>query len=339
MSGIYPYLYTRGAFMKKRLLRQSDYHKLLKMDLPEIIKYLEESDYKKAIDELALELKGIDLIEAALNRSLGEFFRKIRQMADMKSKAILDVYLRRWDIHNAKTAMRTVFSNVPVEKMGHLLVVAGAYPKEFFIELAKQGSVEEIIKRLSFVDEKTREALALAYGSSKALLQVESMLDQMYYHRMFRHGKRLGAEAALFKRFLADEVAIINLKTVLRLRAEHVEPAEIRKYLIMQEGKQDAELMAVLNAPSESIIPEAQKTRFGVFLGGAATGVDVEIAAERHLVETYASSAYMNPMSITPLLTIMFIKAAEVANLKGLVKAKQLGMAQEFIEQKVVVQW
>ena len=70
--------------MKSKLLQEEDYQKLLKMKLPEIIKFLEETEYKKSIDELALSLRGLDLIEAALNKSLAEFFNKIRQMADME---------------------------------------------------------------------------------------------------------------------------------------------------------------------------------------------------------------------------------------------------------------
>ena len=325
--------------MKKKLLRQEDYQKLLKMELPEIIKFLQESDYKKAIDELALSLKGVDLIEAALNKGLADFFRKLRQMSDMRTREILDIYLERWDIHNAKTVMRSFFSATPAEKMKHYLVPAGAMKEEFYLQLAKTNSIEEIIKRLSFANEKIREQMIAAYGSSKSLLQAESILDQYYYDKMFRSSKRLGADAAIFKRFLGDEIALLNLKTILRLRSENIDSAEIRKYLIMPQGHQDAEIMGVLNASSENLLSEVQKTRYGKHLSGSENSVDVEMAAEKFLVQKYASTAYMNPLSVTPLLTIMFIKAAEVSNLKRLIKAKQLGLPQDFIEKTVILQW
>jgi V/A-type H+/Na+-transporting ATPase subunit C len=339
MSSIHPYLYTRGAFMKKKLLTGQDYQKLLKMDVMEITKFLEESEYKKEIDELALGLKGVDLIEAALNKNLGRFFQKIRQISDMQSKGILDIYLERWDVHNAKTAMRAVFSKMPTEKMSHLLVPAGAYPQETYIDLAKSASVEDAIKKIPFIDEEMKEKLSGSYGQTKSLLAIESMLDQWHYDKVHRLGKRLGSDASLFKRFLSDEISMLNLKMILRLRMENVDQTEVKKYLIMQEGKQDGELLAILNAPQESIVSEAAKTKYGKFLAGASGGVDVEIAADRYLVLKYASTLYMNPHSITPLLTIMFIKSAEVNNLKGLVKAKQLGMDQGFIEDKVVALW
>ncbi len=339
MSGIYPYLYTRGAFMKKKLLRSQEYHKLLKMDLAEITKFLEESEYKREIDELALGLKGVDLIEASLNKSLGRFLHKIRQMADRESREILDIYLERWDVHNAKTALRAVFSKTSMENVQHLFVPAGACAHQAYLEMAKCTGVEEALKKIPFIDEGMKERLGSAYGTSKSLLEVESMLDQWYYDKVLLKGKRLSSKVPMFKKFLSDEIAALNLKTALRLRMEHIDPNEIRKYLIMLEGKQDNELMAILNAQEDNLIAEAQKTRYGKFLSGAVTSVDVEIATERYLIEQYASSIYMNPFSIAPLLTIMFIKSAEVANLKGLVKAKQLGMNQEFIEQKVVALW
>jgi V/A-type H+/Na+-transporting ATPase subunit C len=341
MNTIYPYLYTRGAFLKKKLLRKEDYERLLKMELAEIVKFLQESDYKGAIDELALSLKGVDLVEAALNASLADFFRKIRDFADMGSRFILDTYLERWDVHNAKTILRALFSKTPVEMVNNLLIPAGSRSKEYFLELLKSGSIEEAIKRLDFVDEKTREQAASAFSSGKSLLQVETILDQYYYTQMFRKGKRMGAEHFLFKRFLTDEIMITNLKTIMRMRNEGIDPAEVRKYLIQKEGKEDAGLSPVLSATSmETMLSEAQKGPYGKFVSGIAGMAlfDVEVASERYLAQKYASSSYMNPLSIAPLLTIMFIKASEVQNIKALVKAKQLGLEQEFIE-KVVARW
>ncbi len=339
MNTIYPYLYTRGAFLKKKLFQKQDYEKMLKMDLFETIKFLEESEYKKAIDQLALSMKGVDLIEAALNKSLADFFRHIRRMSDMQSKFILDTYLERWDVYNAKTILRAIFSKTSVEKMQLLLIPAGRHGKDYFLELMKIGTVEEIIKRMDFMSEKTREQAALAFAGGKSLLQVETILDQHYYTNMFRKGRRMGAEHFLFKRYLGDEIMILNLKTIMRMRSEGVDPAEVKKYLIQKGDGEDAHLSTMLSAPSiEGMLMEAQKGKYGRFLSGISgmTLFEMELACDRYLIEKYASSS-MNPLSIAPLLTIMFIKAAEVQNIKGLVKARQLGFEQEFIENKVVL--
>ncbi|MBS3111573.1 V-type ATPase subunit [Candidatus Woesearchaeota archaeon] len=340
MNTIYPYLYTRGAFLKKKLLQGQDYERLLKMELPEIIKFLGETDYRKAIDELALSLSGVDLMEAALNRGLADFFRRIRGFADMQSRFILDTYLERWDVANAKTVLRIMFSDADREKAGLLLIPAGRHPAEYFLGLLKLPSIEDALRRMEFIDGKAREEAVSAYAGGKSLLRVETILDRQYYAAMFRQGKRMGAEHMMFKRFLGDEIAIINLKTVMRMRSEGIEPAEIRKYLIQKAGEDDAQLAGMLSAPGiEGMVTEARKGGYGKFLSsiGGATLLEAELACDRYLIGKYASSAYMNPLSIAPLLTIMFIKAAEVGNIKALVKAKQLGMGQEFIEGKAVV--
>ena len=45
--GKYPYTYARVSVMRSFLLRKEDYHKLMKMNVNEIISYLQSSQYKK----------------------------------------------------------------------------------------------------------------------------------------------------------------------------------------------------------------------------------------------------------------------------------------------------
>ena len=68
--GTYPYTYVRTAVMKSLLFKKDDYQKMLKMGFNEIAKLLQESHYKKEINELGTEYSGSDLLEIALNRNL-----------------------------------------------------------------------------------------------------------------------------------------------------------------------------------------------------------------------------------------------------------------------------
>ena len=63
--------------MKKNLLSKSDYDKIFKMGPEEICKYLEDFEYKKEVDELAIEYKGLELMERTLQLNLGNNFSKL----------------------------------------------------------------------------------------------------------------------------------------------------------------------------------------------------------------------------------------------------------------------
>jgi len=77
----YPYTYARVAAMRSNLLNKQQYHKLIKMELNSLIKFLEEeTTYKEQIDKLAINYSGVDLIEHALNENLVTTTEKLRRI-------------------------------------------------------------------------------------------------------------------------------------------------------------------------------------------------------------------------------------------------------------------
>src|SRR3989338_2280227 len=87
--GRYPYTYARTAVMKSLLFRESDYHKMLKTGFDEIAKFMQESNYKKEISELAAKHSGADLLESALNKNLANTFKKLIRISPNELGAII----------------------------------------------------------------------------------------------------------------------------------------------------------------------------------------------------------------------------------------------------------
>ncbi|MCG7855092.1 MAG: V-type ATPase subunit, partial [Methanoregulaceae archaeon] len=60
-AGPVPYVYvcTRMRVRKSKLIPREDYLRLLNMSIPEITRFIEETQYKKVIDELASSFHGI----------------------------------------------------------------------------------------------------------------------------------------------------------------------------------------------------------------------------------------------------------------------------------------
>ena len=62
----YAYAVARVQAKRGKLIPRSEYDKLLKMDVAEITRFIQDSEYKEEVDELAARFSGLDLLEAAL---------------------------------------------------------------------------------------------------------------------------------------------------------------------------------------------------------------------------------------------------------------------------------
>jgi len=59
----YAYITGRVRAKKTKLVPHDMYQRMLSMDLAEITRYLEETQYKEEIDEMAKDYSGADLVE------------------------------------------------------------------------------------------------------------------------------------------------------------------------------------------------------------------------------------------------------------------------------------
>ena len=109
--GSYPYTYVRTAVMRSSLFKGGDYNKMLKMSFSEIARFLQESHYKKEINDLAAQHSGADLLELALNRNLAESFKKLIRTSPNELGILIREYAKRKDIEDIKTILRGKFTN------------------------------------------------------------------------------------------------------------------------------------------------------------------------------------------------------------------------------------
>ncbi len=85
-----PYIYvcTRMRVRKSKLIPREEYMRMLNMSLPEIIRVIQETEYKQEIDELSTAFKGIDLIEVALSWNLAKEYQKILEITPGKPETV-----------------------------------------------------------------------------------------------------------------------------------------------------------------------------------------------------------------------------------------------------------
>ena len=87
--GSYPYTATRVKARTSLLLTKDDYAKISKMGLNEIIRFLEEREYKNEIDALSSHYKGMELINVALNENLANTVNKLIDISTKESHILI----------------------------------------------------------------------------------------------------------------------------------------------------------------------------------------------------------------------------------------------------------
>lgn len=343
LADCYPYTYVRVITMKSKLLSRDDYNKLLKMEFSGITKFLQDSEYKKEINQLALEMRGADLLESALNMNLAESFIKLQRISPDELNLLIGAYLQRYDVYNLKTLLRGKFSGMPVQDIKKLLIQAG--PQKAEIEkLSCEDSVEEVLSKSSLLNKKALIHALSAFKTSRNLLDIENALDKAYFENTFELANHIPTQGELFKQFLLYEIDILNLKMLLRLKRQGVPESSISNYCFMFGSELNKDMIIKLTRHDmKAMLKMLETTRFKAIIKKHHTSIETkesliwfENDLDRYLLNKSITLLHQFPLSIDIILGYMFAKEIEVRNLKALVKGKQLGMDEAFISSQLI---
>ncbi len=340
----YPYTYVRVMAMKGKLYKKQDYDKLLKMQANEIAKYLEESDYKTDIHALGKELSGYTLVEAAIHANFVRHIRHLQQISSPEMNLLLRAYLKQYDISNLKTVLRAKAAGQQKEVIAHLLVPLGIFTQERLLEFFSLDSVQRILLATGFSEKEFHAALQY-YEKEHSLLEIENFLDQQYYSFLFEFFQHLSGEHTLFKEFLQQHIDVLNIRLLLRLKKQMLDPEKISAFFF-SGGKffSLATLRAFSRRDFASLVTVLKKTTFKTLVIRHAEELareDItafETALNVWLLRQSTLLLHQFPLSVDTLLGYMFAKEIEIRNLRTLVKGKQLGFAEAFLAQHLVIE-
>jgi len=322
--------------MRGKLIGKDQYMKLLRMKQNEITKFLQETEYKGQIDELAVSYSGVDLIERALNKNLVATFEKLRRISEDKVDQLLDVYLQRWDLYDLKTVLRGIVSKADKEYIASLLISGGSLKKNFLMKLYETGDIEEVLKAIDFVPFAEWQDMIKKAKESGDLSEIDTKLSKQYYTGLLTFSKRLAGTGKPFGRFLQNEIDNLNFKTLLRLKKKGFEPAIIRNHMIFEGRILDSRLIEKLIAAEASTLKDVLRwTPYAGLLQETLTETELEV--DKFLIQQSFLSVHQMPLTVTAILSYLLAKEIEVKNIKAIVKAKQLGIDERFIEQKLVI--
>ncbi|MFC1754734.1 ATP synthase A1 subunit C [Thermoproteota archaeon] len=340
-----PYTYARISVMRSRLVKKDDYNRLMKMKLNDITRFLQETDYRKEIDEMGVNYSGVELVELALNKNLVKTFLKLKRIAEYDDlRRVMEEYMKRRDIWNIKTILRGKFIGEDEQKIKDLLIPIGEFNEKFLDEFMKKDSVEEMIKSLKFLGKDNINDALDFFKETKSLFAIENMLDDIYYTNALEFSKRMPRQGAFFRRFIENEVDTINIITILRLKKEGMKKEDIMKFVIYPGGRIRKNRLLNL-AKSEdigsmvSILGKMgyEKVLKDVYEKSKKDISSIEIKLNKHLLDRAILLLHKHPLSVDVILGYMFAKEIEISNLRTIIKGKQLGLSEEFIEKGIVI--
>ncbi|KQC04453.1 MAG: ATP synthase subunit C [Methanoculleus sp. SDB] len=343
--GPYTYVCTRMRVRKAKLLPREDYLRMLNMSLPEITRFIEETEYKAEIDELSPSFSGIDLVEVALSWNLAKEYQKILEITPGALHQFMQSYLRRWDIQNFLTILRGKQQGVSAGRIKEVLIPAGKLNRAFLDRLLAEDSVERIAdamkgKRLYPVLERELPG-ALETGS---FAQLENELYKGFYNELLIDAKSGVKGGFAFLAYIRLEIDFMNVQNLFRLRSGTVE-GDIRTLMIPGGSFSIDELQRIAAIENAGDFIDAVQKKGGL---QSVTGLledirnhrpihEIEIELTRIMLAEMERLSKRYPFSICPVLVYLEKKKYEVQNLRSLARGKEAHLPTERIQSYLVV--
>lgn len=337
-GGNYAYVNARVRAKKAALLPAEEYPKLLARDAPEIARTLQEGTYKAEIDELAARYRGAELIERATRLKLGRTYSQILGFATGELQAMIAQYLGRYDAYNVKTILRGKFSGArPEEILAETIPTGSLAPR--LDELCRLESIDAVVDALRGTPWGKVLAAQTEGRQVSNLVAVENALDRAYYEALATSIPTNGAANRAFHDWIRNEIDVVNLKTLFRLRFAGVTDWEP---YFLDDGREVGRDTAqrIVRGTDDEVLQEIGALRVGPQVAEAArvslaqANVNaIATALDKELLRDAGDFSHRAPLSVLPVVDFILRKKIEADNLRAIAYGKQTGLPNATIEE------
>ncbi len=339
----YSYSVARARGMRRHLLTDKQLATIIDArDLEGSLDILNNTAYGPMLAETST--KGFGEMEQALNKDLIGMLMKIHRLLPNKVNEVFYWYLVKYEATNLKTILRGVFAKAPKDEIvNNLLPISLTIKKSVYEDLAGMSNVEEIV---SFLDSTIfGHSLTKAlpeYEKSGLLLPLETALDRFVYENLWKKASKFkGMDVEFLKKAIGVEIDILNLKVLIRSKAEEIKPEETSKYLIPKGYALSMKKLAPLNKLEEvdTIVNAMENTAYSKPL---EDGIEKykktrELSAVERALDSYYSSLAFElqqdqPQAMGPIWRYTIDKKTEIRNLILILKLKMENFTPEEIK-------
>ncbi len=341
----YAYASARIRAMKSRLLERKALEELaLKLDIDAVISELERTPYREDIEDASVQHSGIACVEEALRRNLAKTLQLILSFVKGEdAERCVTIFLNKWDIQNIKTILRGKNIHEVPEEIAESLAPAGALDDAILTELIKQPDVKAVIDLLATWGVEYARPLThyfTEYSETRDLVVLEYALDKFYYDNALKVAGGLSYDEGIIQGMLRTEIDITNIKSVLRIIRDKVEPEDTGYYFIPHGKELDVdELTAMSNTHTiDGVFKQLASTSYNFLANVPDEYVKAEkISAFEKELDTFLLHKALNmfsgdPLSIAVVVAYLWAKFNEITNIRIIALCKT-----EYVPEKEVM--
>jgi V/A-type H+/Na+-transporting ATPase subunit C len=346
-GGPVPYVYvcTRMRVRKSKLIPREEYLRLLNMSIPEITRFVEETQYKKEIDELAPSFHGIDLLELALSWNLAKEYQSIQDITPGVLKRFTQSYLRKWDIQNVLTLLRGKAQGMKAGKIREILVPAGELDKTFLDRLLKEDSLERIVEILKGQSIYPVISAGLTTAiEEESFAKIENDLYKQFYENLLEEARSGFKGGKQFLEYILLDIDMVNIRNMFRLRADRL-PEDASTMAIPGGTFSVRDFQDLISIDDERNFIDALKAKVTLkpllvlldAMSSAKSLREIEIELIKVQLGQMESFSKMKPFSIHPILTYLEKKKYEIFNLRAIARGKEVHLPTDRIRGYLVM--
>jgi V/A-type H+-transporting ATPase subunit C len=334
----YAYVATRARSRRSRLLPAEAYNQLLNLEHAEIARYIQDLEYRREIDRYGSTLSGADLIETALVDNLAKDVGDFLSFSKGTLRDILQVYAEKYRVDNLKNIIRGINQNMDKENLERLVCPINDSDKDLYNKLYDSKTVEDVASSLEGTNYYNPLKKALEARNTDSLQPLEDALDLIYYKNLVSNQPSGGADVEVYRNFIHLKVDIANIKTLLRMRHRGI---GAHNELLIDGGTLSIDMLSSTQT-LEDLLTSLEGTKYYDLLEPHLQSDSVDLNSCVHSLDEYMANktkrfSYLYPLSVLPVLDYLLKKEREVYNLRAIVRGKQAGLANELIEDLVVV--
>lgn len=335
--GEYPYMVTRVGAMRSKLLKEEDYSRIMKMGINEITRFLAESEYKREIEELSQNFRGMELLELSVSKNLANTVNKLLHMSiQSEVDELINMYSKKWVFNNIKMTLRIKTNRLGPDNIRYSITPVEPTTYEYCLDLYQQESGPMInkISSLTGIDADT----FTRHLRESDLAGLENEMDRALYTQFSEFSKRLrlGKKDPL-KDFFQNMMNAINIKNIIFFRYKGI-PIEKIKELVVHDSR-DRLMESLVNAKNLNEIFLLLKKTIYKPLADEEVEKNITLLEER-LDNFFLKYSFMisgkKLFSVSEIFGYLLEKEIEMRNLKLLIHSKGLGLDEKFIKDHLI---
>ncbi|MDY6964775.1 MAG: ATP synthase A1 subunit C [Halobacteriota archaeon] len=345
---IAPFAYPNARIraMESKLIPKNRLEEMLEASsIVDVFGYLEGTDYEAQLAKIrGGSVEEASSIEAALYESQKSSYHRMISIAPDAIKGVFAARFRIYEVKLLKSILRSLHAGVPLEQTLAEIPDMGIDVEAFY----SLQSTEEFISKIEDTEYGAALADAVAlYSEKKSVQPIEMALDKFAYEKLWYTIQTVSEQNIRALRFFfGTEVDAINLRTLIRAKADGLTLDEIKDYVLPMGYEFDMETLNMLaDVPDvEGMMSLLESKSCGELLTEAISKyeatksvVPLEMALEAHVARTGRNVSMSQPFGIGPFVGYLCSKDVEVRNLRAIIRGIEADAPRDLLKDMLIM--